>query len=120
MSNSRERIRNLLAGRPVDRITNGLQPACVTACPTGALEFGKRDDIIKLAKERVAAIKGRYPDARLSGDHGDVTYMQVLHLKDDLFDVAVDMSKKDSAKYASRRDLLSPKKAAGLLSKLFS
>lgn len=102
----------------IDRITNGLQPACVTACPTGALNFGKRKDIIKLAKEREAEAKKRYPDAHLVSDYEDVTYMQVLHYKDEMFDIACDLSKKDKAKLASRRDLLNPKKAKGLLAKL--
>jgi len=28
-----------------DRIAEGLQPACATLCPTGALQWGKWDDI---------------------------------------------------------------------------
>lgn len=30
----------------VDRITNGLEPACVKTCPPGALDFGEREAII--------------------------------------------------------------------------
>lgn len=48
-----------------DRITNGLVPACVQACPTGALHFGDRDKILALAEQRLNAIKGRYPKANL-------------------------------------------------------
>ncbi|MCK4724085.1 MAG: 4Fe-4S ferredoxin, partial [Dehalococcoidia bacterium] len=37
-------------------------PACVTTCPSGALEFGERDDLIAEARERIAATPGRYVD----------------------------------------------------------
>lgn len=103
----------------IDRITNGLQPACATACPTGALEFGEREEIIKLALEREAAAKKRYPDAHITSDYKDVTFMQVLHYKDEQFDLTADMEKHERIKYASRRDLLNPKRAIGMITKLF-
>ncbi|MFZ5571584.1 MAG: 4Fe-4S dicluster domain-containing protein [Thermodesulfobacteriota bacterium] len=37
----------------IDRITNGLKPACVTACSTGALQFGPKQDMLKLAHDRI-------------------------------------------------------------------
>ena len=48
-----------------DRVENGLQPACVKVCPTGAMNFGERDEIMALAKERLAVAKKKYPNARL-------------------------------------------------------
>jgi len=48
-----------------DRVENGLQPACVKVCPTGAMNFGARDEIMALAKERLAVAKKKYPNARL-------------------------------------------------------
>jgi len=41
----------------VDRITQGKQPACVEACPTGALRFGPIQDIYRQAREEET--KGR-------------------------------------------------------------
>ncbi|PJE78763.1 Anaerobic dimethyl sulfoxide reductase chain B [invertebrate metagenome] len=35
-----------------DRVENGLKPACVNACPTGALISGPREEILKKARER--------------------------------------------------------------------
>lgn len=35
----------------IDRITNGLEPACVKGCPTGGLTFGDRDELLKEANE---------------------------------------------------------------------
>ncbi|HOC92095.1 MAG TPA: formate dehydrogenase [bacterium] len=101
-----------------DRITNGLQPACVTTCPTGALEFGKREDIVKLALQRVEEAKKRYPDAHISSDYKEVNYIQVFHYKEDMFEMYADREKQQKIKMASRRDLLNPKKAAGMISKL--
>jgi formate dehydrogenase iron-sulfur subunit len=41
----------------IDRITQGRRPACVEACPTGALRFGPIQDIYRQAREEEA--KGR-------------------------------------------------------------
>ena len=43
-----------------DRQSGGLKPACVTTCPTGALKFGGRDELIVEARERIASSPGRY------------------------------------------------------------
>ena len=38
----------------VDRIHNGMEPACVATCQPNALQFGERDEMMKKANERVA------------------------------------------------------------------
>jgi formate dehydrogenase iron-sulfur subunit len=38
------------------------QPICTKACPPGALKFGKRGDLLKEARERIAANPGKYVD----------------------------------------------------------
>jgi len=48
-----------------DRVHNGLQPACVTACPTGAMTFGDREEILSLAKNRLKKVKQKFPKAML-------------------------------------------------------
>ncbi len=50
-----------------DRLEDGLSPACVKACPSGALVFGERDDLIEQGKSRLDAIKTAHPTARLYG-----------------------------------------------------
>jgi formate dehydrogenase iron-sulfur subunit len=40
----------------VDRVTVGLEPACVKACPTGCLHFGTKDDMLALGERRVAQL----------------------------------------------------------------
>lgn len=36
-----------------ERLQEGLQPACVEACPAEALQFGKRRDLIEIARSRI-------------------------------------------------------------------
>jgi Fe-S-cluster-containing dehydrogenase component len=50
------------------RITKGLLPGCVESCPTEALSFGKREDMIKLARDRINNYPGRYVD-HIYGEH---------------------------------------------------
>jgi len=45
-----------------DRIKKGGMPACAEACPTGTITFGKRDDLIKMARERIAKNPDKYID----------------------------------------------------------
>lgn len=47
------------------RVANKLEPACVKACPTGALKFGDKDDMMKIAYDRVKELGG---DANVYGD----------------------------------------------------
>lgn len=42
------------------RTSKGLPPACVEACPEQALIFGKRYELLKIAREKIAANPGRY------------------------------------------------------------
>ncbi len=51
----------------VDRVHNGLLPACVKSCPTGAMNFGDRDKMVELAQKRLSEVKGKYPKATLTG-----------------------------------------------------
>ncbi len=50
------------------RLEQGLLPGCVDACPTGALVYGKRKDLIRIAWDRINADKGRY-QTHLYGEH---------------------------------------------------
>jgi formate dehydrogenase iron-sulfur subunit len=48
-----------------DRVKAGKRPACVTSCPTGCMNFGDREDMLKLAEARLAEAKKKYPKAQL-------------------------------------------------------
>jgi len=41
----------------VDRVTTGLEPACIKACPTGCLQFGHKEDMLALAKHRIGQLQ---------------------------------------------------------------
>jgi len=43
-----------------DRIVEGKGPACAERCPTGALIWGKRDDLVSQAESRIESDKKRY------------------------------------------------------------
>ena len=42
-----------------DRVGVGLEPACVKACPTGAIRFGTKEDMLDFGAERVVDLKER-------------------------------------------------------------
>jgi len=44
------------------RITKGQLPGCVEACPKEALSFGKREDLLRIARERIKKYPDRYVD----------------------------------------------------------
>ncbi len=48
-----------------DRVQNGLLPAGVKTCPTGALNFGDRNEMLGLAEKRLAMVKKAYTKAML-------------------------------------------------------
>src|SRR5436309_3996482 len=66
-----------------DRVGEGLEPACIKACPTGCLKFGTKDDMVALARTRTVQLQkesgfqnaGVYDPQSIGGTH--VIY--VLH-----------------------------------------
>ncbi len=44
------------------RIVKGLLPGCVEACPTEALTYGKREDLLRIGRERIRKFPERYVD----------------------------------------------------------
>ena len=42
-----------------DRVGVGLEPACVKTCPTGAISFGTKDDMVSYGQQRAADLKER-------------------------------------------------------------
>ncbi len=65
----------------LDRIEQGLQPACVTTCQPEALKFGDREEMLAIARERVDYLHGKgYVDACLYGEDevGGLHVVQVL------------------------------------------
>ena len=57
-----------------------MEPSCVKTCPTDALIFGDRDELVAIGKRQVEALKATYPDAYLYGEKelGGLHVMYVL------------------------------------------
>jgi len=54
----------------IDRVSNGEKPACADACPTGAIQFGKRSDLLTAARTRVKElISDGHPNTNLFGEY---------------------------------------------------
>jgi formate dehydrogenase iron-sulfur subunit len=54
-----------------DRVGVGLEPACVKTCPTGAIVFGAKEDMIQHAEGRITDLKSRgYANAGLYDPQG--------------------------------------------------
>ncbi len=74
-----------------DRVSQGLEPACIKACPTGCLHFGTKEDMKMLAERRVAQLKqhygvqkaGIYDPPSVSGTH--VVYVLADATKPELY-----------------------------------
>ncbi|MDQ3772836.1 MAG: formate dehydrogenase subunit beta [Actinomycetota bacterium] len=55
----------------VERISNGMEPACVKACPTGSIRFGTKEDMLHYGEEKVGKLKERgFDDALLYDPEG--------------------------------------------------
>jgi formate dehydrogenase iron-sulfur subunit len=67
-----------------DRIHNGLKPACVTTCPTGAMGFGDRSEMLAMAEQRLKKVQQRYPKAMLL-DPGEVNVIYLVALDPALY-----------------------------------
>lgn len=68
-----------------DRVAVGQEPACVKTCPTGAIQFGSKEDMKVYAGGRVADLKRRgYENAGLYDPQGvgGTHVMYVLHHAD--------------------------------------
>ena len=68
-----------------DRVAVGQAPACIKSCPTGALQFGSKEQMRDYAEHRVADLKERgYKDAGIYDPPGvgGTHVMYVLHHAD--------------------------------------
>ena len=67
----------------LDRIDNGFQPACVKTCPTGALTYGDRQELVATGRDRIQQliVQGR-TNAYLYGEK-EVGGTHVLYVLDD-------------------------------------
>jgi len=75
-----------------DTVAAGGTPWCVTTCPSHALEWGPRREIVAEARSRTEQLRARYPKARLYGETeaGGLGVLVVLPDDPDVLDLPVD------------------------------
>jgi formate dehydrogenase iron-sulfur subunit len=69
------------------RIAQGMTPACIKSCPTGALQFGERNSIVARAKVRLKELKKTHPAARII-DEDEVSWIYILHQPEVQFQIS--------------------------------
>jgi formate dehydrogenase beta subunit len=65
-----------------DRVANGEQPACADACPTGAIKFGQRSELVQEGQERAETLTKTNPNATFYGDK-ELGGLHVMYVLDD-------------------------------------
>lgn len=66
----------------IDRVTSGQQTACAEACPTNAIKFGKRSELLEEGKKRVAELSKANPHACLYGEN-ELGGLHIMYVLDD-------------------------------------
>ena len=93
----------------LDRIAEGLEPACVKTCPPSALEYGDRDTLLAEGKKRVEEFKSKgWTSANLYGENelGGLHVMCVLDDHPAVYGLPVDP--KISATTIAWQDVIQP------------
>jgi len=61
----------------IDRVRQNLLPMCVKTCPTGAMNFGVRSEMLKMGEQKAKELKKEWPEAQLV-DREDVNALFLL------------------------------------------
>jgi len=82
------------------RLKEGKPPACVEACPQEALTFGKRSDMLEVAKQRIRMEPGKYVD-HVYGEHeaGGTSWMYLSPAPFDQVGLATNVPKEPILNY---------------------
>ncbi len=68
----------------LERVEAGRLPMCVKTCPTGAMSFGEREEILVKARNRLFTVKKEFPDAALL-DEDSVRVVYLITHKRELY-----------------------------------
>jgi formate dehydrogenase iron-sulfur subunit len=72
-----------------DRVTKDKSPACSKACPSGAISFGERKDLLQSAYMRLSELKKAHPRVYLYGENelGGLGVMYILTHPPEVYDL---------------------------------
>lgn len=78
-----------------ERVKKGGIPACAEACPVGTITFGKREDLIKLARNRIRKHPDRYID-HIYGEYevGGTSWLYISGIPFDRMDFPANLVEK--------------------------
>jgi len=81
-------------------VGKGQPTACAAACPTEAISFGKRSDLINKARERILSNPGRYVD-HIYGEHemGGTGWLYISNMPFDKLGMRMDLGTKPAPEY---------------------
>ena len=81
-------------------VKNGQPPACASACPTEAITFGKRSDLIDMARERIRNNPEKY-EKHIYGEHemGGTGWLYISNVPFEKLGMRMDMGTKSGPEY---------------------
>ena len=84
-----------------ERQSRGLEPACTSVCPSGALQFGKRDALLEEAKTRIYQNPKAYAHHIYGEDEaGGTSWMYITDVTFDQLGLPPELGKSPAAGYA--------------------
>ena len=64
----------------VDRVSAGMEPACVKSCPTGAIRFGTKHEMVAYGETKVAKLHDRGFDEAMLYDPSGVNGLHMMYV----------------------------------------
>jgi formate dehydrogenase iron-sulfur subunit len=99
-----------------DRLGAGREPACVQTCPSGALKYGQRDELIAYAEEKIQ----KYPDTYIQHVYGKTEVggthvLYISHVPFEMLGLPANPGDKPISQRAEDAMFATPIAAAGLV-----
>ena len=63
-----------------DRVADGMEPACVKACPTGSIRFGTKEEMLAYGETKVAKLQGRGFEEAMLYDPSGVGGLHMIYV----------------------------------------
>jgi len=85
-----------------ERQARGEMPACASVCPSGALTFGKRGDLLEEARRRIYGTPGKYsPHIYGEEEAGGTSWLYITDLKPEALGLPANLPEVPAASLAS-------------------